>query len=446
MDKIKILLFCAAAAVACDRISYSDYVVSSEEVYTAVPANRFLESIGVNSSIDERGESLEKTLECMQYIGARWIRSGYGAKGFDSFDYLIDNGNIKFSMSVGTGQSAIDAPIEAAVYLKSRNALIAMEGANEPNNWTIYYDGEAGGGQFSWIPVAKLHRDFYAAIKATPELADVDVWSLTEAGGETDNVGLQFLTIPEGAGCLMPAGTTFADVANVHNYFIHPNWPAIQNNQTWVASDPSSACKVDGLYGNNGLTWANKYQGYTDEECMKLRKVTTETGTTINENVDEEMQALMYMSCYLAQYARGWEYTAMYILRDRSDESGNQTFGFYTTDYKPRQSAHYLHNLTTILADDRSIENPGRLSYSIPDKPETVHTLLLQKYDGTYCLVVWDERFQGGTDNIVVKLDKVYDRIDIYDPTEGTDIVSTLAGVGEVPLAMTNHPVILQFK
>ncbi len=452
MNKMTSLILALALFASCDsRISYDDYVIPSDEVYTAVPANDFLASIGVNSSIDTRGESLEKTLECMQYLGARWIRSGYGSKGYDSFDYLIDNGGIKFSMAIGTGSKDGDKEkvIEAAKYLKRRGALIAMEGNNEPNNWTIYYEGEQGGGAGSWMPVAKLHRDFYAAIKADPELKDVDVWSLTEAGAETDNVGVQFLTIPAGAGCLLPAGTTFADVANVHNYFIHPNFPALQNNQTWGASDPSSACRVDGLYGNNGLTWANKYQGYTEQECMQLRKVTTETGTTIdgeNGPVTEEIQGLMYLSCYLAQYARGWEYTSMYILRDRSDEGGNQTFGFYTTAYEPRISAHYLHNMTTILKDDRSIENPGRLSYSIPDKPETVHTLLLQKYDGTYELVVWGERYAGGKDDIVVRLDKEYGNITVYDPTKGTEPVDSVQNSREVSLTMTNHPYILEFK
>ncbi|MCM1177324.1 MAG: glycosyl hydrolase [Bacteroidales bacterium] len=446
------LFLTLALFVACDnKISYDDYVIPSDAVYTAVPANDFLSSIGVNSSIDSRGESLEKTLECMQYIGARWIRSGYGAKGYSSFDYLMENGGIKFSMAIGTGSKDGDMEkvLEAARYLKEKDALIAMEGNNEPNNWTIYYEGEQGGGAGTWMPVAKLHRDFYAAIKADPLLKDVDVWSLTEAGAETDNVGVQFLTIPAGAGCLLPAGTVFADVANVHNYFIHPNFPALQNNQTWAASDPSSACRVDGLYGNHGVTWGKGYQGYTEQECMQLRKVTTETGTTIdgeNGPVTEEIQALMYMSCYLSQYARGWEYTSMYILRDRSDESGNQTFGFYTPAYEPRLSAHYLHNLTTVLKDDKSIEHPGRLSYSIPDKPETVHTLLLQKYDGTYELVVWGERYAGGKDEIVVKLDKEYSNINIYDPTKGTDVVETAKNTSEVSLTMTNHPYILEFK
>lgn len=412
----------------------------------AVPANDFLSSIGVNSSIDTRGESLEKTLECMQYLGARWIRSGYGAKGFDSFDYLIDNGGIKFSMSIGTGTSGFEGPISAAKHLRERGALIAMEGANEPNNWTITYEGKEGGGNLSWMPVAECHRDFYKAIKAEPLLKDVDVWSITEAGAETDNVGLQFLTIPEGAGCLLPAGTTFADVVNVHNYFIHPNWPALQNNQTWNASDPGPACRADGLYGNNGRTWAKGYRGYSEEECRTVRKVTTETGTTIGGEVTEEIQALMYMSCYLAQFARGWEYTSMYILRDRSDEAGNQTFGFYTTDYRPRLSAHYLHNLTAILADDRPIEKTGKVNFSIDDQPETVHTLLLQKNDGTFELVVWGERYAGGTDNIVVDLGRKYRTVKIYDPTEGTEAVQILSKVREIPLAMTTHPYILEFR
>jgi hypothetical protein len=44
-------------------------------------------------------------------------------------------------------------------------------------------------------------------------------------------------------------------------------------------------------------------------------------------------------------------HTSVYLLRDRTDEDGNQSFGFYQADYSPRKAAIYLHNLTTILAD-----------------------------------------------------------------------------------------------
>lgn len=66
----------------------------------------------------------------------------------------------------------------------------------------------------------------------------------------------------------------------------------------------------------------------TDEELEALPRVTTETGSTISDAVTEEMQGLLYMSLYLAQFAQGFDYTAMYLLTDRRDESGNQSFGF----------------------------------------------------------------------------------------------------------------------
>jgi hypothetical protein len=57
------------------------------------------------------------------------------------------------------------------------------------------------------------------------------------------------------------------------------------------------------------------------------------------------------MNLYLAQFRRGYAHTSVYLLRDRTDEDGNQSFGFYQADYSPRKAAIYLHNLTTIPAD-----------------------------------------------------------------------------------------------
>ena len=51
-------------------------------------------------------------------------------------------------------------------------------------------------------------------------------------------------------------------------------------------------------------------------------------------------------------------------------------------DYTPKQAAHYLHNFTTILADDGKLHIPGKMNYSIQYQPDTVHDLLLQKVTG----------------------------------------------------------------
>ena len=381
MKRIFALLFSAALMFGgCDyKIDYSEYYHSMDETYTAVPANDFIASIGVNSSINSRGEYIEKTLDCMTYLGARWIRSGYGGT-IDDQRYLWEKAGIRFSLVLGTqdGTLAPEWTIEGARQVARMGALIAREGVNEPNNWTVKYkDPDTGeivesGGSLSWKALAQAHADFYRLAKEDDILKDYPVWSISEPGAEHDNVGMQFLTIPEGANTVMPEGTAYADCANCHNYIVHPGWPGVHNNQTWLTSDPTSNSPLDGLYDNFGLTWGKNYEGYDETTLKTLRRVTTETGTTINESVSEEMQGLLYLNLYLCQFKRGWEYTSMYILRDRVDEAGNQTFGFFGRDYKPRIAAHYLHNLTTILADNESIDNPSTLSYSIRNKPNTV--------------------------------------------------------------------------
>ncbi len=410
---------------------------------TAVRATDFLDSIGTQSAISVRGENLKNTIVCAQYLGARWFRAGIeGNVPLDQFIQLHQQAGLRFSWGLGSGGTNIPKLIETGRQMAAAGALLAFEGPNEPNNWGFTYQGQAGGRDKSWMPVAKLQSDLYRAVKSDPVLKKFPVWSITEGGAETDNVGLQFLTIPNGAGCQMPDGTQYADFANVHNYFYHPNAPGLKDNKTWNAADPSSTCKVDGLYGEYGVTWARHFRGYSESELATLPRVTTETGTTIGGPVTEEIHALNLLSLFLDQFKRGWSFTCVYLLRDRVDEAGNQQFGYYKPDYTPRKAAIYLHNLTTILADNGSLQKAGRLNYSIPEEPPTVHDLLLQKSDGTFALAVWSELVKG-TNNVSVNLGGKYAAVKIYDPTIGILPVQTNREISSITLSLSNHQLII---
>jgi hypothetical protein len=416
---------------------------------TAGRTTDFLNSLGINSTFPDRGQPLEKTIEMVKYAGFRWMRGGIEGltdKGPTTLQTYLDLHNktgVRFSWGLVSGGSDLKKLIETARPLAAADALLAFEGNNEPNNWGVTYQGDKGGGGApSWLPVAKLQRDLYAAVKADPDLKKYSVWSITENGAELDNVGLQFLTIPEGAGALLPAGTKFADYANVHNYIYHPNSAKPADNKTWNAADPSSACRVDGLYGNYGLTWAKHYPGYSDADLLKLPRVTTETGCVVDKEVTENMQALNLMSMYLDQFKRGFSYTSVYLLRDRTDEGGNQSFGFYNRDYAPRKAAVYLHNLTTILTDNGALKEPGKLDYSIPDQPATVHDMLLQNSDGEFQLIIWDERLKG-EDNVTIQFGGVHNSVKIYDPVVGTEPVQTHDKTESLKLTLNDHPLIL---
>jgi len=419
--------------------------VSGEAAGTiAVRTTDFLNSIGTLSAISVRGESLQKTIDGANYLGIRWLRAGIeGNIPIVQYIDLHRQAGVRFSWGFGSGSSDLAKLIETARQVEAAGALLAFEGPNEPNNWGITYQGQAGGRNLSWMPVAKLMRDLCQAVKNDPALRHYPVWSISEGGAETDNVGLQFLIIPKGVDTLMPVGTKYADYANVHNYIYHPNSPGLADNKTWNASDPTSACKVDGLYGEFGLPWAHHYRGYSEADLLTLPRVTTETGTTIGGAITEEIHALNLLSLYLDQFRRGWSYTAVYLLRDRVDEGGNQKFGFYRPDYTPRKAAVYLHNLTTILADRSFLRKPGNLDYSIPGEPATIHDLLLQRSDGAFELVVWGERVKG-SDNVSVNLGGIRASVNVYDPTLGTSPTQTLTNVRSVPLSLSDHPMIIE--
>jgi hypothetical protein len=414
-----------------------------------VATNDFLNSIGINTTFPDRGQPVDRTIDMVRYCGFRWVRGGIEGlsdKGPSTLQTCIDlhrATGVRYSWGLMSGGTDVQRLIATAKVLADAGALLAFEGNNEPNNWGVTYQDEKGGGSApSWMAVARLQRDLYHAVKSDPALTMYPVWSVSEGGAERDNVGLQFLTIPPGANTLMPDGTPYADSANCHNYIYHPNSAKPADNKTWNAADPTPACRVDGLYGNFGVTWAKKFQGYSQDQLNALPRVTTETGALIEGPVTEQLHALNLMSMYLDQFKRGCSYTSVYLLRDRTDEAGNQAFGFYRPDYTPRKAAIFLHNLTTILADNGTLAKVSSLDYAIADEPATVHHLLLQHSDGEFHLIVWDERLSG-EDAVTVRFAAPHSSVKICDPTIGIDPVQTRADVSSLELKLSDHPLIL---
>jgi hypothetical protein len=131
-------------------------------------------------------------------------------------------------------------------------------------------------------------------------------------------------------------------------------------------------------------------------------------------------------------------------------------------------AAHYMHNLTAILADDAnaSLNSPAQLTYAITNRPldtstnssmqvPLVHDLLLQKSNGKFFLIVWGERYKGtASDEINVVFNATFDEVKVYNPAQynssaaetGTSPIQTYTGVSSIPLTLKNHPYILELS
>ena len=409
----------------------------------------FLNSIGVCLHI-QHGDDAARIAPLLRYTGVRNVRD-VADGNYDMSGLLLVHREAGVGVVFGPGSGARDGCVEstlrAARELHEAGALVAVEGPNEPNNFGgVTYGGEAGGRELSWLPVARMQRDLYAAVKADADLRQYPVYSSSEMGAQSDNCGLQFLEIPEGAGTLMPAGTRYADYANCHNYMYHPSWPgAPHDNQVWNAADPTPECHADGLYGNFGRTWRRGFEGYAQAQIDTLPRVTTETGVRVGDcdgAITESVQAHNYMNVYLAQFARGWTKTFIYEFID----DGDGRFGFYGSDYTTkRMAADCLHNLTTILHDEAPARLLPRFDYAIEPQPATVHDLLLVKGDGSLWLVVWGERVEG-EDTVTVWLPRRMRRIAVYDPVEGVEPLQRLERTDGVRLTVSDGPLIVELR
>ena len=92
--------------------------------------------------------------------------------------------------------------------------------------------------------------------------------------------------------------------------------------------------------------------------------------------------------------------------------------------------------------DKGTLAKPEQLKFTIVDQPNTVHELLLQHSDGTFQLIVWDERLSG-RDRVRVDLGVSRASVRIYDPTTGVEPFKTLTNVSSLELALGDHPVVI---
>jgi hypothetical protein len=412
------------------------FVNSDRRGVAAVSSDAFLTSLGVNTHVDQ-GYDPASYVAPLRYLGVRNIRDS--RRNLSGLIMLHEQTGILVDL-LGADVSGL---MTAAKTLAHANALLSIEGPNEPNNFPVTYNGQEGGGTSgSWLQVALLQKDLYNAVKNDPELKRYPVFHVSEGGAETDNVGLQFLTVPAGAETLLPEGTQFADYANTHNY-VSGIRIGFVDNQAWQAADPTLNSYWDGLYKEYGRTWKRHFRGYPDVDLLHLPRVTTETGWDAPTPEEERTQGTVLVNTYLAQFKRGWAYTFIYELGESEGGGGNQ--GLFHQDWTPKLAATYIHNLTSILADNVAVDRPGKLDYTIADKPSTVHELLLQKSDGVFELVVWGEQV-AGTHDISITLGSSRTAVKIYDTTIGTAPIQNLSNASIARLTVGDHAMIAEIE
>lgn len=359
-----------------------------------------------------------------------------------------------------TSGSTADIPTiigQLKAMVSSGCKMVAFEGFNEPIFNPITYQGQTSsnsgcGGGCIFDPVAAWMRDYYAAIKADPALRSFPVYQCTLCGAEWNNVGLQFLTIPNGAGTIFPAGTIFADVENEHVYPIFDgSAQTIQNGTDYI----NYHLGIDYVSTWHGFT------GYSSQQANANPKVITEFGFQVcapapNGNcVDAATSGKNVVTGLLNAFAEGYQLAAVYTFYPWSGDTG---WNIFSSAGNPMPAATYMHNLSGPIADVASNARsftPGNLDYTISGLPAGGTSLLLQKSNGQFELVIWNNvqnwnKVSGApitvaASNVTVTFAAPQQKISVYDTTNsGTSPISTSSAATSMTVNLTDHAMVVE--
>lgn len=377
----------------------------------AVPVRDFLDSLAVNTHMDQYERDATEVLRKLDYLGVRTIRDHYAVDGslHDEYTFLARSG-IRFDMAPSS--SDIDELVRDAGTMAAmpNSPLIAVEGPNEINNFPFTCGGSVwtGGWHNDNGPAAACFmQDYYRRVKQDPRLANVAVYHLTGGTSVTD---------PDRYGLL--ALTDQADLGNIHPY------PAATDHPR------------DVLLTSLGSQYLS---------VPPNRAVITETGYETS-TVSRRAQALYSMNLYLDAFQSGFRTTYLYELTDNDHE----TFGLFDRNNTPKLSAKALHNMTSVLADTgRSVD--GVLNYWVDGLPQEARSLALQRSSGAFDLVLWDERpiWNGGdvvapAVPVTVSLGRTFSTVSVYYPLRAATAADQQSNTSTLRVALSGEPVILE--
>lgn len=123
--------------------------------------------------------------------------------------------------------------------------------------------------------------------------------------------------------------------------------------------------------------------------------VATEAGwgsdATKQDQVTESIQAKYLARMLLLHFDSGIARTFIYQFVDSGTDNFN-AYGLLTAAGREKPAYKEIKSLIGLLRDSANVDSPGTLAYTLAGDTSDVRTLLLQKSDGSFRLILWIEK------------------------------------------------------
>ncbi|MEA2708465.1 MAG: hypothetical protein QOF78_1066 [Phycisphaerales bacterium] len=404
--------------------------VASAATVQAKPADAFVESLGVNThygnGIFTGGNAYaDRRIDAkLAELGIRHIRDhSYNTEALGFVDNLNSSYGIRANLILG---ETTRSPADLVTLLKAHPAYEAIEGLNEPDfAGNRSYNGLTDSSGTNSYPATKaFQNDLYAAVKADPQLAGVTV--LSPAMGRSNKS--QYLS-----------GINF-DVAAMHSYA----WAS----PTTFADKPSGGVDqalsdMSALRGSKPL-WATE-SGYYNEPA------------TNSKSVPEHISGKYTPRLYAEFFNRGIARSYVYELADQGPDKTvrEQNFGLLRFDMTEKPAFTAMKRLIDLVEDPAAPPSftPASLAYTL-NGPASVHHTLLQKSDGRFFMMLWNEVLSydsvGHVDlnvsdvAVAVALEGGAFDVRVFEPNASASPLSTYSNVTFLNLGVPDQMMVLE--
>ena len=385
----------------------------------ALSADSFVDSIGVNVHLTYGGTPYEKFEDLikpkLKELGIRHIRDeAYQEENFFHKVKSLASDGIKATL-IFSGNPPSEV---VATAKKLSGAIEAIEGPNESDLEIFNF---AYKGQKFPVGTRTYHKEMYAAVKGE---------------GATKNLPVVLPSMGWGQNAeLMGKLNSVGDYCNLHSYPNIGQPPTIDLDSYFIPH-------IKNMCGSSLPMWATE-TGYHNVISNEL-------------GISDGAAGKYIPRLLLGNFKRNIERTYLYeLVNQSSDPNDDQSnFGLLRFDGSPKPAFTAIKNMNSLLKDSAVKFTPQSLDYEIEGDKQGIETVLLQKSNGDYYLILWQETKSWDNDSkkdinvpnkkVKVSLKNSAKKLETYDPTKSISALNAEASTKAIDISVPDYPVILR--
>jgi hypothetical protein len=397
----------------------------------SAPADQFVDFISVQTHLNRRNTVWDQPTwrPLLGDLGIRYTRSALGGKlALEHVHALFADYGIRSSATFNAinddGSFDLDKSNDVLAFLRDKvgaEKIYAIEG---PNEYTHKY--KTG----DWAGRMKAYQEFlWTSVKSDSELKNIDVLAPTI-----------WKRIIEDYEAISNMGA-YADYGNLHLY---------------------NAGRKPSLFNRNGSETPVDLAIREAQIVIPGKPVCiTETGFNVAEGaaptkwtVPADVAAKYTLRNLVELFLRRDIVKRVNIYSLIDDEHKDDHFGLFDADLKPRPAYSALRRLIGLLKDPGPAFSAGPLTCQFNTNDPDARSLLLQKRDGRYFLLMWldawsyDRKTASATDiapaPVSLEFGTTVKSVKIHAPTLSSDVQQELTNVSNMGLDVPDHVVVAE--